>query len=72
MMDEIAFNLAVYAVPVIPGPDPVPFLPMCQTCGVRGCPGHRPARRRRWWHRPPREVTTMRDFEWGFSEHDWA
>lgn len=68
MMDHIAFNLAVYAVPVIPGPDPT--LPLCQRCGVRGCAGHEPVRRRRWWHRTPREVTTMRDFAWGFRDFD--
>lgn len=53
------FNLIVYALPVIPGPPPAirpavppPFLPLCQTCGVRGCPvAHPRPPRRRWWHR---------------------
>lgn len=47
MMAEIAFNLSVYAVPVIPGPDPT--APLCVRCGVRGCTvAHPTARRRRW------------------------
>jgi len=50
MMAEIAFNLSVYAVPVIPGPDP--NAPLCVRCGVRGCttahPAEPAARRRRW------------------------
>lgn len=52
MMAEIAFNLSVYAVPVIPGPDP--NAPLCVRCGVRGCTITHPATPtppRRWWRR---------------------